>query len=59
MSLAHGELPLAFEGEERSTAGVGDVMQVRSRRYHAITCPVSSQDPACLETTGLSARART
>ena len=28
VSLAPGELPLAFEGEERSTAGLGDVMQV-------------------------------
>jgi len=29
VELAAGELPLAFEGEERSAAGVGDVMQVR------------------------------
>ena len=31
VSLAPGKLPLAFEGEERSTAGLGDVMQVLPR----------------------------
>ena len=40
VSLAPGELPLAFEGEERSTAGLGDVMQVRSRRSIAMTYPL-------------------
>ncbi|KAK9831521.1 hypothetical protein WJX81_005347 [Elliptochloris bilobata] len=32
VSLAPGELPPAFEGEERSTAGLGDVMQLVSGR---------------------------
>lgn len=29
VSLEPGELPVAFEGEERSLPGVGDLMQVR------------------------------
>lgn len=32
MQLSEGQLPEAFEGEERSVAGVGDVLQLVSGR---------------------------
>lgn len=46
MQLSEGQLPEAFEGEERSVAGVGDVLQLVSGRQ--LLGIVRERQDACL-----------
>lgn len=46
MQLSEGQLPEAFEGEERSVAGVGDVLQLVSGRQ--LLGVVRERQDACL-----------
>ena len=46
VQLSEGQLPTAFEGEERSVAGVGDVLQLVSGRQ--LLGVVRERQDACL-----------